>query len=245
MKKVLRSLTPKFDSKVSAIEEAKDLNALSLDEVYGSLIAFEMRVGKTNSREKEVSFKVEKTMKNQLEHEEDENLEVNFARKLQRGKGKYKGKLPFKCFNYGKIGYFAAKCPLNDENREKPYQEKKDKPKFRYAKGKPKRSLMTKNESSSEESSSEFSEEETNHTLFMAFLDEVIEECNTEIDLEGELIASLEELNKERKNNKETTKHLKESNELVVTLKVEIEELKRMVEQLEKENQMHLIYLWL
>ena len=47
----------------------------------------------------------------------------------------------------------------------------------------------------------------------------------------------MEELNKERKNNKETTKHLKESNELVVTLKVEIEELKRMVEQLEKENQ--------
>ena len=72
----------------------------------------------------------------------------------------------------------------------------------------------------------------------MAFLDEVIEECNAKIDLEGRIIASLEELNKERKNNKETTKHLKESNELVVTLKVEIEELKRMVEQLEKENQM-------
>ena len=51
MKKVLHSLTPKFDSKVFAIEEAKDLNALSLDEVYGSLIAFETRVGKTNSRE--------------------------------------------------------------------------------------------------------------------------------------------------------------------------------------------------
>ena len=56
----------------------------------------------------------------------------------------------------------------------------------------------------------------------MAFLDEVIEECNAEIDLEGELIAFLKELNKERKNNKETKKHLKESNELVVTFKVEI-----------------------
>ena len=52
MKKVLCSLTPKFDSKVFAIEEAKDLNALSLNEVYGSLIAFKMRVGKTDSREK-------------------------------------------------------------------------------------------------------------------------------------------------------------------------------------------------
>ena len=96
---------------------------------------------------------------------------------------------------------------------------------------------MSKNERSSEESSNEFFKEKTNHTLFMAFLDEVIEECNAEVDLEGEIIASLEELNKERENNKETTKHLKESNELVVTLKVEIEELKRMVEQLEKENQ--------
>jgi hypothetical protein len=37
--------------------------------------------------------------------------ETNFIRKLSKGSGKYKGKLPFKCFNYGKVGHFASKCP--------------------------------------------------------------------------------------------------------------------------------------
>lgn len=43
VKRVLRSLSSKFDSKVLAIEEAKDFNAFSLDEMHGSLTAWEMR----------------------------------------------------------------------------------------------------------------------------------------------------------------------------------------------------------
>lgn len=38
----------------------------------------------------------------------------NFVRKLKRGYGKYKGKFPFKCFNCGKIGHFASKCPYGE-----------------------------------------------------------------------------------------------------------------------------------
>lgn len=43
-------------------------------------------------------------------------------RKLKKGSGKYKGKLSFKCFNCGKVGHFAAKCPYaksEDNNYEK------------------------------------------------------------------------------------------------------------------------------
>ena len=60
VKKILRSLPPRFDSKVSAIEEAKDLNVFNMDELQGSLTAYEMRIGKTKPTEKEAPFKAHK-----------------------------------------------------------------------------------------------------------------------------------------------------------------------------------------
>ena len=35
-------------------------------------------------------------------------------RKRIRGYGKYKGKLPFKCFNLGRIGQFSSKCTFKE-----------------------------------------------------------------------------------------------------------------------------------
>jgi hypothetical protein len=32
-------------------------------------------------------------------------------KRLKKGIEKYKGKIPLICFNYGKIGHFANKCP--------------------------------------------------------------------------------------------------------------------------------------
>ncbi|XP_059064804.1 uncharacterized protein LOC131856870 [Cryptomeria japonica] len=46
MKKVLRSLPSKYDSKLFDIEEYKDLDKISMDELFGSLFAYEMRIGK-------------------------------------------------------------------------------------------------------------------------------------------------------------------------------------------------------
>ena len=37
-------------------------------------------------------------------------IEAKFVRRLKKVSGKYKGKIPFKCFNYGKIDHFASKC---------------------------------------------------------------------------------------------------------------------------------------
>jgi hypothetical protein len=113
---VLRSLPMKYDSKVCTMEYREDLNKLTMDELHGILIACEMRTGQENTSKMETTFKASKSKKNH-EHVPNENHlyisdeeEANFIRKLQKGSGKYKGKLPFKCFNYGKVGNFASKC---------------------------------------------------------------------------------------------------------------------------------------
>jgi hypothetical protein len=46
------------------------------------------------------------------------------VRRLTKGSGKYKGKLPFKCFNCGKISHFASKCPHKGKDQRYDDEEK-------------------------------------------------------------------------------------------------------------------------
>lgn len=56
VKKVLRSLTTRYDTKFLAIEEAKDLSRFSMDELFGSLSAYEIKIEKVDPSKREVSF---------------------------------------------------------------------------------------------------------------------------------------------------------------------------------------------
>ena len=87
------------------------------DELHGILTAYEMRIWQNEPSRKEAPFK--STLKNHSENLNDE--EALFISKLERGTGKYKGKLPLKCFNCGRIGHFSSKCTYTkqDENEEK------------------------------------------------------------------------------------------------------------------------------
>ena len=61
VQKVLRSLLDRFDSKISAIEESKDLDTLKMDELHGIITTYEMRKGGPSS--KDAAFKALKSKK--------------------------------------------------------------------------------------------------------------------------------------------------------------------------------------
>jgi hypothetical protein len=126
---------------------------------------------------------------------------------LKKGIGKYKGRLPFKCFNFGKIGHFSNNCPYakksNSDEEEDPKKENK------YQKGNRKRKVFKKNIYSREESFSfdddDESDSDSERVLFVATKNKKRTPERKEegdVDLEEELISSLTELKKERKKNK-------------------------------------------
>ena len=119
---MLRSLPLRYDAKVSAIEESRDLTKLTMDELHGILTAYEMRTKMEDEQpmRRESTFKASNKTRNKGHKEEeisydewDEKEEANFVRNLKREIRKYKGKLPFKCFNCGRIGIMLRNVPFN------------------------------------------------------------------------------------------------------------------------------------
>jgi hypothetical protein len=145
--------------------------------------------------------------------------------------------LPFKCFNCGKIGHFANKCPhkKHDQNFE---DEEKHKSK-RFDK---KKSLCVNNDDSSEDTDSDSScEDKVNDFMLMAKEDYDNERIGSEendeevvVDMEGELISALEEIDRLRIKNRKKKQLLiqfekdsKQPDEDFTLLKVELEEARK------------------
>ena len=112
----------------------------------------------------EAAFKISKKKihkhKTSLDCSLEDEEKAHFTKGLQQGNiGKYKGKLPFKCFNCGEIVHFASKCPYKNSGNENdgPTQTRK-RQNWKPNKGnflKRKNNLYSKeeNESSSDEDS--------------------------------------------------------------------------------------------
>ena len=57
VQKVMRTLTMRYDAKISTLKYREKLDKLTMDELHGILIAYEMRIGKLNSSKGEKTFK--------------------------------------------------------------------------------------------------------------------------------------------------------------------------------------------
>ena len=71
VQKILISLPDRVNPNVSAIEELNDLKTLSIDQLLGTLTAYEMMISKDKSTTREASFKEDKN-----EDSEPDEIEV-------------------------------------------------------------------------------------------------------------------------------------------------------------------------
>jgi hypothetical protein len=216
VEKVLRTLPILYNPKVSSLEDQENLDKITMDELYGILTTYELRLGHENLPQGEAAFKVLKKTKIQnkkpqsIHHEESDVEEDNFITKLQKGEGKYKGKLSFKCFNCGKVGHFAAKCPYPkedleyEENKTKQYK-KKEKPNYKKKIYKGKNNFYSKEENISSSEASDSDESDDDEVLFLCIeesneIDEIKHEKELEdeakVNMDEELLSALDELRK-------------------------------------------------
>ncbi|CAJ2671533.1 unnamed protein product [Trifolium pratense] len=79
VRKMLRSLPKKFDMKVTAMEEAKNISEMKLDELVGSLQTYEsVANGRSEKKNKSIAFS-SKNNEEELEDEEESNESISEA----------------------------------------------------------------------------------------------------------------------------------------------------------------------
>nr|KYP66838.1 Retrovirus-related Pol polyprotein from transposon TNT 1-94 [Cajanus cajan] len=121
VEKILRTLDPKFDHIVVAIEESKKLEELKVEELQGSLEAHEQRLIERSSvksddhqalqaqTSKKGRYNSKGNFKGRGRGKESSNRKGNFSN-WRGGKKKVIDRKRIKCFNCNRIGHFSAEC---------------------------------------------------------------------------------------------------------------------------------------
>ncbi|XP_014624196.1 uncharacterized protein [Glycine max] len=139
VEKVLRTMPPKFDHIVVAIEESKNLEELSLEELQGSLESHEQRMNeRINEKKSEKALQAQSNPKKHSDRWKKEKTEWksnkwrgnhNSDKDHKKGRGsnsqnssnrKKFDKRSIQCFNYQKFGHFADECYRKPNNKREP-----------------------------------------------------------------------------------------------------------------------------
>ncbi|KAH9658405.1 hypothetical protein KPL70_023484 [Citrus sinensis] len=134
VKKIIRSLPKEWRPKRTAIEEAKDLNVLPIDDLIGSLISYEEDLVAEKGHEenkKNIALKASKRESDEESEMDDEELAMlarrfrkfykknNEQRKFRGYKNKKEKKEPITCYECKKPGHIRPECPLLNKFKKK------------------------------------------------------------------------------------------------------------------------------
>nr|GLL16779.1 Retrovirus-related Pol polyprotein from transposon TNT 1-94 [Ipomoea trifida] len=110
--KILRSMTSKFNYVVCSIEESKDTNKLTIDELQSSLLVHEQRMNMNSLAEEAQALKISFS---------DQSNARGRGRGSYRGRGRGRGRQSFdkatiECYKCHKLGHFQWECSSKEAN---------------------------------------------------------------------------------------------------------------------------------
>ncbi|XP_059627590.1 uncharacterized protein LOC132270427 [Cornus florida] len=188
-KKILRSLTSRFNAKVTILED-KDLSNMKIDELQASLTAYEMRVGPPTLHRRETALKAKENVEEDESKSKDdlEEDEVAYlAKKFRKFRFKRKSQLQnLTCYGCGKPGHIVSKCPNSKGQTQRKFEGLNNKGKFG------RKALLSDWQTAIEEEE-KLKEDQEDECLFMAILEPSKESVETEEDTDTEIEEILEE----------------------------------------------------
>ena len=192
--KVLSALTPEWSGKMTAIEESNDLSKYPLEELFGNLKAYQLRLSTikddASSKKKEIAFNANTLPEDsELDNDTMAMLVRNYKKMFRKGNTSSSFDLSNTvCYKCNKTGHMKKDCPLNQnkEGSSKYYKEdhykyrkndKYKKDKYKSRKGdrhkyyKKKAYAATWDDSSSSDDATSSSDNEQAQVCFMALGD--------------------------------------------------------------------------